>query len=101
MDVPMGAYVTPVVVSGLDEENDLSYMDSGLPILNIKVVESLDKAFEEIEDTECGLSAGIFTKDPKVIDRFRSEVDVPSRYINESSRVLMPAATAKLGNFCS
>ena len=56
---------------------------------------------EEIEDTECGLSAGIFTKDPKVIDRFRSEVDVPSRYINESSRVLMPAATAKLGNFCS
>lgn len=101
MDVPMGAYVAPVVVSGLDEENDLSYMDSGLPILNIKVVESLDKAFEEIEDTECGLSAGIFTKDPKVIDRFRSEVDVPSRYINESSRVLMPAATAKLGNFCS
>lgn len=99
MNVPQGAYVAPVVMSGLEEDNDLNYMDSGLPILGIKVVDSIDAAFEELEDTECGLSAGLFTKDPKVIDRFKSEVDVPQVYINESSRSLKPVANLKLADF--
>ncbi len=92
-------YVSPIAVCGLDEEDELNYMDSGLPILNIAVVDSLDKAFEELENTECGLSAGLFTKDAKLIDRFRSEVDVPQMYINESSRKLIPAKDAVLANF--
>ncbi len=99
MDVPQGAYVAPVVMSGLDEENDLNYMDSGLPILNIKVVESVDMAFEEIQDTECGLSAGLFTKDPKVIERFKTEVDVAQMYINFSSADLMPVSGLGLSDF--
>ena len=93
-------YVSPIVVSGLDDENDLSYMDSGLPILNIKVVETLDAAFEEIQNTECGLSAGIFAKDPKIIARFKDEVDVPLRYVNGSSRSLPAANGAVLSSFC-
>ena len=93
-------YVSPIVVSGLDDENDLSYMDSGLPILNIKVVDSLDAAFEEIQNTECGLSAGMFAKDPKIIARFKEEVDVPLRYVNCSSRSLGAANGAVLSSFC-
>lgn len=92
-------YVSPIAVSGLDEENDLNFMDSGLPILNVTVVDSIDAAFDEMQDTECGQSAGLFTKDPKVIDRFEAEVDVPSRYINCSSRTLAVAGTAVLSNF--
>lgn len=92
-------YVSPIAVMGLDEENDLNFMDSGLPILNIKVVEGIDAAFEELEDTECGLSAGLFTKDNKVIDRFEKDVDVPMRYINSSSRGLVPAYCANLSSF--
>ena len=87
------------MVSGLDDDNDLNFMDSGLPILNIKVVNSIDAAFEEIEDTECGLSAGLFSKDPKVIDRFKKDVDVPLQYINSSSRALPAAYGAELSNF--
>jgi len=92
-------YVQPIVVSGLDFDNDLNFMDSGLPILNVVVVDSVDKAFEELEDTECGLSAGIFTKDPKLIDRFKAEADVQQFYVNESSRILKPASKARLANF--
>jgi acyl-CoA reductase-like NAD-dependent aldehyde dehydrogenase len=92
-------YVAPIAVCGLEPENDLNFMDSGLPILNVVVVDSVDKIFEEIEDTECGLSAGIFTKDAKLIDRFEKEVDVPVKYINESSRKLRPAFAASLENF--
>jgi acyl-CoA reductase-like NAD-dependent aldehyde dehydrogenase len=97
--VPDGCYAGPIAVSGLDPEHDLNYMDSGLPIINIAVVESLDRAFEELEDTECGLSAGLFSKDPKVIDRFKKEADAPFKYINESSRTLRAAAFCTLDRF--
>ena len=92
-------YVAPIAVCGLDPENDLNFMDSGLPILNIVVVDSVDKIFEELENTECGLSAGIFSKDGKLIERFNKEVDVPVKYVNTSSRSLKPASSAKLENF--
>ncbi|MBE6528115.1 MAG: aldehyde dehydrogenase family protein [Thermoplasmata archaeon] len=92
-------YVSPIAVTGLDFDDDLNFMDSGLPILNVCVVDSVDAMFEALEDTECGLSAGIFTKDSKLIDRFNSEVDVPLKYINESSRKLKPAYVAVLENY--
>jgi len=92
-------YVAPIAVCGLDEEDDLNYMDSGFPILNVFVVDSVDKIFEELENTECGLSAGAFSKDPKFLDRFEKDVDVPQKYINCSSRALRPAKTAVLSNF--
>ena len=94
-------YVAPIVVSGLFEEDDLNYMDSGLPILNVMVVDSVDKMFEELENTECGLSAGIFSKDAKVIDRFNKDADVPVKYVNESSRTIRPACTVSLDAFHS
>ncbi len=99
LDAPGRNYVSPIVVSGLDDENDLNYMDSGLPILNVKVVPTLDDAFDEIQDTECGQSAGLFTKDPRVVERFNDEVDVPQRYVNTSSRGLHVADSAVLSNF--
>lgn len=92
-------YVSPIVLMGLDEDNDLNYMDSGLPILNIKVVDDVDSAFEELENTECGLSAGMFTKDQKIIERFKKEVNAPLTYINASSCGLPVALGAELKNF--
>lgn len=92
-------YVSPIIVSGLLEDNELDYMDSGLPVLNVKVVPSLDDAFEELSNTECGMSAGIFSKDAKIISRFKEEVDAPMVYINESSRRLSPIVGLDLGRF--
>lgn len=94
-----GFYVMPAMFTGQDEENELSYMDSGLPMLCVKVVGTVDDAFEELAYTECGLSAGIFTKDGRVIERFKEEADVPQLYINESSSSLRPALSAKIENF--
>ena len=94
-----GNYVSPIAVCGLDPEDELNYMDSGLPILNITVVDSVEDIFTELENCECGLSAGIFSKDSKLIDRFKNEVDVPQMFINESSRSLRPAFGAVLEKF--
>ncbi|MBR4505074.1 MAG: aldehyde dehydrogenase family protein [Candidatus Methanomethylophilaceae archaeon] len=98
-DSPMGPYVPFAVLAGLDDENDLSFMDSGFPILNVKVVDSLDDAFFELENTECGLSAGIFSKDQKAIGRFEEEADAPLRFVNKSSRSLAPGIWAVAERF--
>jgi 1-pyrroline-5-carboxylate dehydrogenase len=94
-----GSYVTPVVVTGLDDEDDEAYMDLGLPVLYIKMVSDLDEAFEELAYTECGLSAGVFSKDQRVIDRFKSESDIPIVFVNDSSRLLKPGIYASIENF--
>ena len=99
LDSDQSNYVSPVIISGLDEENELGYMDSGLPILDIKVVSSTDEAFEELSNTECGMSAGIFSKDAKVISRFKDEAEAPVLFVNESSRRLSPVVGLDLKAF--
>lgn len=94
-----GSYFTPAIVTGLADDNDLMYMDSGLPFLCIKTVLDVDSAFEELEETECGLSAGIMSKDPRVIERFLSEADVLFKFVNESSTSLSPAVYARAEEF--
>ncbi len=98
-DSDLDNYVSPIVISGLDEDNDLNFMDSGLPILNVKVVGGMEELFEELMDTECGMSAGVFSKDAKVISRFKETVDVPAIYVNESSRALSPVVGLDLKAF--
>ncbi|MCL1978935.1 MAG: aldehyde dehydrogenase family protein [Methanomassiliicoccaceae archaeon] len=94
-----GEYFTPAIITGLDDDNDLMFMDSGLPILCIKAVQDLDSAMEELEETECGLSAGIMSKDHRATERFLSEADVKFKFVNESSASLRPAVYARAEEF--
>lgn len=98
-DTAQSNYVSPIVVSGLDEENELSFMDSGLPILDLAVVGSLGEAFEELSNTECGMSAGIFSKNAEAISRLKEEADAPVKYVNQSTRRLSPVVGLDLGAF--
>ncbi len=97
-DMPSN-YVAPFAVSGLDEDNELGYMSPGLPILDVKVVAGLDEALEELGEVECGLSAGIVSKDPKAVSRFEEEVDVPVKFVNRGSRGLSPVVGLDLQEF--
>ncbi|MDR0309545.1 MAG: aldehyde dehydrogenase family protein [Candidatus Methanoplasma sp.] len=94
-----GSYFTPAIIGGLDDDNDLMFMDSGLPVLCIKIVQDFDSALEELADTECGLSAGIISKDQRSIDRFLSEADVEFKFVNEGSTSLQPAVYARAKEF--
>ena len=98
-DSDQANYVSPVVVAGLEEDNELGFMDSGLPILDVKVVGTFDEAMEELADTECGMSAGIFSKDAKAISRFQGEADAPVKFVNRGSRGPSPVVGLDLGAF--
>ena len=94
-----GEYFTPAIVTGLGDDDDLMFMDSGLPILCIKTVQDMDEAMEELEMTECGLSAGIMTKDQRAIERFLSESDAKFKFVNESSASIRPGQKAMAQEF--
>jgi len=94
-----GSYYSPAIIAGLDVDNELMYMDSGLPILCIKTVDNFDAAMLELEEIECGLSAGLMSKDPRAIERFISEADVKFKFINESSTNLRPGVYARPEEF--
>jgi len=96
-----GVYYSPAIMTGLSDDDDLMYMDSGLPVLAVKVVADAKDALAELDDTECGLSAGLFTRDASITDRFKkalANTDL-QLYVNCSSMTLPVAAKALVENF--
>ena len=94
-----GYYFKPAILVGLEDEDENAFMDVGLPVLFIKTVADLDEAMEELAYTECGLAAGLYSKDVRIEDRIRDETDVEVVFRNCSSRTLRPGLRAKLETF--
>jgi 1-pyrroline-5-carboxylate dehydrogenase len=77
-----GTFVAPTVVDGLPPDHDLFKRELFLPFLVVAPVESLDEAITRANDTEYGLTAGIFSEDPGEIERFFDRVEAGVLYAN-------------------
>jgi 1-pyrroline-5-carboxylate dehydrogenase len=53
-----------------------------LPLVVVGPVDSLDEALEQSNDTEYGLTAGIFSEDQSEIDRFFDGIEAGVVYAN-------------------
>lgn len=94
-----GEYIKPAIFSGFKSEDDVAYVDCGLPILAIKTVASMEEVLEELSSTECGLSVGVMTRDQKVVEMIKEEACAEQMFVNESSLPLRPGIHAKVVNF--
>jgi len=65
VSLPKGYYVTPTVVYGLPPDHRLMREELFVPLVAVDEVLSLDEALERANKTEFGLTAGVFTKDPR------------------------------------
>jgi 1-pyrroline-5-carboxylate dehydrogenase len=77
-----GTFVAPTVVDGLPLDHDLFKRELFLPLVVVAPVEDLDEAMTEANDTEYGLTAGIFTEDQGEIDRFFDAIQAGVVYAN-------------------
>ncbi|MGI8930500.1 MAG: aldehyde dehydrogenase family protein [Candidatus Limnocylindria bacterium] len=77
-----GYFPTPTIVTGLPLEHRLFHDELFVPLLVIGEVDSLDQALTEANNTEYGLTAGIFSKDPREIDRFLDVIQAGVVYVN-------------------
>ncbi len=69
-DLGHGHYVAPTVVDGLPVDHELFRKELFLPFVAVAPVDSLDEALKLANDTEYGLTAGIFSEDSGEIERF-------------------------------
>jgi len=79
-----GAFVAPTIVDGLSLDHELFKRELFLPFLVVGAVDSLDEAITESNDTEYGLTAGVFTEDEGEIAMFFDGIIAGAVYANRS-----------------
>lgn len=77
-----GTFVEPTIVDGLPLSHDLFHRELFLPFLTVGVVDSLDEALAAANDTEYGLTAGIFTEDEGEVQQFFDTIEAGVIYAN-------------------
>jgi 1-pyrroline-5-carboxylate dehydrogenase len=79
-----GHYVTPTVVVDLPREHRLFTEELFLPFVVVSTFDTVEEAIIEANRTEYGLTAGIFTEDPKEIKKFFEGIRFGVTYANRS-----------------
>src|SRR5436190_17771751 len=82
-----GNRFAPTVLVGVDHTMALMRDESFGPIIGIQVVDGDEQAVELMNDTEYGLTAGVYAKDEKRAKRMLGKLDAGSVYWNCCDRV--------------
>jgi 1-pyrroline-5-carboxylate dehydrogenase len=77
-----GSFVAPTVVDGLPPDHDLFKRELFLPLVVVAPVENLDEAIRLANDSEYGLTAGIFSEDRSEIETFFDRIEAGVVYAN-------------------
>jgi 1-pyrroline-5-carboxylate dehydrogenase len=77
-----GTFVAPTVVDGLSPDHVLFKKELFLPFVVVAPVKDLDQALKEANDTDYGLTAGIFTEDKGEIAEFFDRIEAGVVYAN-------------------
>ncbi|HXG74389.1 MAG TPA: aldehyde dehydrogenase family protein [Candidatus Nitrosotenuis sp.] len=79
-----GYYVKPTIVTGLPKDHKLVKEELFLPFLCVQEFENFDDAIRQANDSEYGLTAGIFSQNKKEIDEFFSKIEAGVTYANRA-----------------
>jgi acyl-CoA reductase-like NAD-dependent aldehyde dehydrogenase len=82
-----GAYFEPTVLAGATNEMRVMREESFGPIIGIARVANDDEAVLAMNDTEYGLTAGVYTRDPERARTIMERVNAGSVYVNCCDRV--------------
>jgi acyl-CoA reductase-like NAD-dependent aldehyde dehydrogenase len=71
-----GASVAPTVLSDVPHDAKVWAEEVFGPVLVVSVTDGIDDAFSQVNDSQYGLQAGVFTKDVQIAFRARAELEV-------------------------
>jgi 1-pyrroline-5-carboxylate dehydrogenase len=77
-----GHFVEPTLIDGLPIDHPLFSEELFVPITVVGEVSTLDEAIDLANNTEYGLTAGIFSEDDKEIQRFFDRIEAGVTYAN-------------------
>ncbi len=81
-DLANGYFVQPTIIADLPPTHSLFKEELFLPVLLVASYHSLEEALKLANDTEFGLTAGIFSEDPGEIDYFFNNIQFGVCYAN-------------------
>ena len=84
-DLENGYFVEPTIVTKLPEGHKLMREELFLPFLCIQRYENFEDAIKLANQSEYGLTAGIFSNDKKQLDEFFSRIQAGVVYANRSA----------------
>lgn len=84
-DLAKGYFVTPTIIEGLSDEHALVRDELFLPVLCMMPIASLDEGMERANNTEYGLTAGMFSEDPEELDWFFRNIQAGTTYVNRAA----------------
>jgi 1-pyrroline-5-carboxylate dehydrogenase len=82
LDLDGGYYIRPTVFSGVDPKARLAQHEIFGPVLSVIRAADFDDALAIANNTEFGLTGGLYSSDPERIARARGEFHVGNLYIN-------------------
>ena len=82
-----GNYFAPTVLAGVDHSMTVMREESFGPVIGIMKVENDDEAVKYMNDTEYGLTAGIYTSDRERGEKTLARLDAGTVYLNCCDRV--------------
>jgi 1-pyrroline-5-carboxylate dehydrogenase len=77
-----GYYIQPTVFAGVDRNARLAQHEIFGPVLSVIRAVDFDDALDIANDTEFGLTGGVYSRDRSRIERARREFHVGNLYIN-------------------
>lgn len=84
-EIKNGYFVEPTIVSKLPEDHDLIKEELFLPFLCIQQYDDFENAIKLANQTEYGLTAGIFSDNQKQLDEFLKKIQAGVIYTNRSA----------------
>ncbi len=78
-----GYFFEPTVVVDVDHSMDLMRDETFGPVLPIMVFDDVDEAFALAADTDYGLGASVYTRDPVLVERAFRELRVGGVWVND------------------
>ena len=81
-DFARGYYAEPTIVTNLRSDHRLFREELFVPLILVDEFKTLDEALAKANDTEYGLTAGIFSEDSKEIREFMDKIEFGVAYAN-------------------
>lgn len=79
-----GYFVKPTIVTNLSKDHQLVKEELFVPFLSVQEFDNFDDAIKEANNSEYGLTAGIFSQNKGEIDEFFSKIEAGTIYANRA-----------------
>ncbi len=84
-DYKNGYYVEPTIITKLPRNHRLMKEELFVPILCVDQFDNFDEAIKLANETEYGLTAGIFTENKKELEEFFDKIQAGTVYANRAA----------------